>query len=150
MAIVVSNNLRGLDMRDNYQGGSLGGYIVVAVLLALALIGGLYGLQRYNASRENQDNTEVARDESANENREEERRDTPSKESEDKDDTSNDTTADKDDTSEESSTGSSTDDNEELPQTGPAETAASAVALGALAFAGTSFVRSRNWTSRRD
>lgn len=51
-----------------YQGGSLGGYIVVAILLALALIGGLYGLGRWNESRQVAENNQSEERQPAEEN----------------------------------------------------------------------------------
>lgn len=38
-------------MRRTNQGGSLAGFIIIGVLLTLVLVGGLYGLNRYNAQR---------------------------------------------------------------------------------------------------
>lgn len=42
-------------MRERYQGGSLAGFIIIGVLLMLVLAGGLYGLNRYNAERANEE-----------------------------------------------------------------------------------------------
>lgn len=49
-------------MRATNQGGSLAGFIIVGVLLALVLVGGLYGLNRYNAEKAGE---EVATEEQA-------------------------------------------------------------------------------------
>ena len=38
-------------MRGRYQGGSLAGFIIIGVVLALVLVGGLYALNRYTVQQ---------------------------------------------------------------------------------------------------
>lgn len=134
-------------MRGTNQGGSLAGFIIVGVLLALVLIGGLYGLNRYNAQR--------AADEVATETAEQEKnaaddRQRTSSESEEKRAEPTTTpTADPGDKAAPSSapaqSGSQTATRTaNLPQSGPADTALTLIALGTITFAGTHYVRSRS------
>lgn len=136
-------------MRGTNQGGSLAGFIIVGVLLALVLIGGLYGLNRYNAQR--------AADEVATETAEQEKgaaddRQRTSNESEEKKTEpapAQAPAADPGDKATPSSapakSGSQTaTTTANLPQTGPADMALTLIALGAVTFAGTHYVRSRS------
>lgn len=134
-------------MRGTNQGGSLAGFIIVGVLLALVLIGGLYGLNRYNAQR--------AADEVATETSEQEKnaaddRQRTSNESEEKRAEPTTTpTADPGDKAAPSSapaqSGSQTATRTaNLPQSGPADTALTLIVLGAVTFAGAHYVRSRS------
>jgi hypothetical protein len=120
------------------------GYIIVAVLLGVVLVGGLYGLQRYNAG-----NVQIAG------NQDEKSQDKPKDEQpKSKDDAAKDNSSDKKTdekppvrTDSSDDTASSTD---ELPATGPESGLLTGLALASLTYAGTSLVRSRahRWTSR--
>lgn len=135
-------------MRVTNQGGSLAGFIIIGVLLTLVLVGGLYGLNRYNAQRAAE---EVATsDESATE-------PAPAKEEaatggteptgRERTDTAGGTDsatpapAPAQPSAPATKGGAATQAN--LPQTGPADTLGSFVALGLLAFAGAHYARSR-------
>lgn len=126
------------------QGGSLAGYIIVAVLLGLVLVGGLYGLQRYNAG-----DIQIAgsQDEKSQEKSKGEQAKSEDKTA--KDDSSNEKSDEKqsqtDDSGEDETAATG-----ELPATGPDNGLFTGLALAGLAYAGTSMVRSRghHWTSR--
>ena len=125
------------------QGGSLAGYIIVAVLLGVVLVGGLYGLQRYNAGK----TTEVAGRQDKSDQRQSKDKDSKS------DDTSKDTSSDTTDKKQQQTGGTNEDTTGtggELPATGPREGLLTGLALAGLTYAGTSLVRSRShrWTSR--
>lgn len=133
-------------MRATNQGGSLVGFIIIGVLLALVLIGGLYGLNRYNAQR--------AADETVSQEENKTKTDTPAKSSDTPDKTkteeapkketdrsrTNDTTPAPAPTPAPVAAPSGT----QLPQTGPADVIFSLVATSALAFAGVHYARSRS------
>lgn len=131
-------------MRERHQGGqggSLAGFIIVGALLALVLVGGLYGLNRYNAQR--------ASEEASQQEEQPAKEEQKSEESTDKDksaDTSSDqsaTPAAGSDSSSDTSDNSSAATTANLPETGPADTTISLLALGILSFAFTHYVRSR-------
>lgn len=133
-----------------HQGGALLGFVAVAIVLAALLVGGLYFVQRYNAT----DRSTVA--------------DNSNSSSDDKntsgftDDTSkNETKSDDSSTSKNTNSSSSASNNsnsndktttgfsreettaEELPATGPAETLSQLLAIGMLTFGVGSYIRSR-------
>lgn len=126
------------------QGGSLVGYIIVAVLLGVVLVGGLYGLQRYNAG-----DVQIAgsQDEKSQDKPKDEQ--PKSKDDAAKDDSSDKKTDEKPPVRTDSSdnTATSTD---ELPATGPESGLLAGLAFASLTYAGTSLVRSHahRWTSR--
>lgn len=145
-------------MRGRYQGGSLAGFIIIGVVLTLVLVGGLYGLNRYNAEQ----TKEVATDEAS---------DTTEKPSSEKVDSDKDAKSDSKQSqneervlvpdSEESSdtsgsetsspdgvNGSTGNTNEELPATGPADAALALLAVFALSFTTAHYVRSRAYRAR--
>lgn len=138
-------------MRGRYQGGengSLAGFIIVGVLLALVLVGGIYGLNRYNAQK--------ALEETAATQEDKKTEDTPK---------NSDQTAKTDDTDKDKSggssntnqpdipkeTGTSTDSSSSsqtvqsgaLPQTGPSDVMTTMVTVALLAFAAAHFVQAR-------
>ncbi len=134
-------------MRGANQGGSLIGFIVVGVLLALVLIGGLYGLNRYNAQKA-ADETAVLEEEPVKDTKEEgaatER--TPAK-TEDSNTTSTPTATD--DRTRTTDPGDATSTptpaaSTQLPQTGPTETVFGLLVIGLLTFVGTHYARSRS------
>jgi cytoskeletal protein RodZ len=136
-------------MRERLQGGSLAGFLIIGGLLALVLVGGLYGLNRYNAQK-------AAEEVAANEAAEEQSPDWESSPEPESQEGRTNTDA----TPEEAENGAATDERtpaeeesateipttgqpEELPQTGPADTALGLLILGLLTFAATHYVRSR-------
>jgi LPXTG-motif cell wall-anchored protein len=142
-------------MQKRYQGGSLVGFIVVGVLLALVLIGGLYGLNRYNAQKaaetaeEKSDkgaSTDVAKTDETKEDSKSEKKPT------DGDQPSSQTTVTQPTDSTQrggtvaDSNSSTAEPTGKLPQTGPADTAAQLLAITSLALATTYYVRSRSRT----
>jgi cytoskeletal protein RodZ len=138
-------------MRERLQGGSLAGFLIIGGLLALVLVGGLYGLNRYNAQKAAE---EVAANESTDEpapeweaapeseSGSEEGRTTTDSNSESTQDggAATDRTQTEDKTDQIPTTGVQP---EELPQTGPADSILGLLAVGLLTFAGTHLVRSR-------
>lgn len=130
-------------MRDRYQGGSLAGFLIIGGLLALVLVGGLYGLNRYNAQKAAE---EVAANESNDEPAPEWEKSPETESGEGR------TTTEQSNTSRDTRT--QADANEtaqiprtgvqpaELPQTGPVDTVFGLLAVGLLAFAGTHYMRS--------
>lgn len=126
-------------MRRNYQGGSLAGFIIIAVLLGVALIGGLYGLNRYNAQKlaeEVKSEQEIAKDDTER---------TPAAEaprSQEKTDTKPAPTkpSPAPAATPQAASGPS---HTELPQTGPADTMFAMTAVFLLTFVGVHYLRSR-------
>lgn len=135
-------------MRATNQGGSLAGFIIIGVLLALVLVGGLYGLNRYNAQQAA--NETVAQEEKKTETKksstETSSSDTSSGETTKTDTETKQTTttaAPSSDDSHTTTTTETTTTNTKLPHTGPADSLMSLVAVAALAFAGAHYNRSR-------
>lgn len=133
-------------MRGNNQGGSLIGFIVVGVLLALVLIGGLYGLNRYNAQKV-ADETAVLEEEATKDTKDEgavtER--TPSAKEEDKTTSTPTATPDRTRTTDpgDATPTPTPATGTQLPQTGPTETVFGLLVVGLLTFTATHYVRSR-------
>jgi hypothetical protein len=138
-------------MRERYQGGSLAGFLVIGGLLALVLVGGLYGLNRYNAQKAAE---VVAANEAADEPAPEWEK-APEAESEDKGRTTTDPSPESTQNGSAGENRAQTDDKDEsaqipttgvqpneLPQTGPADAVFGFLAVGLLAFAGTHYMRS--------
>lgn len=126
-------------MRERFQGGSLAGFLIIGGLLALVLVGGLYGLNRYNSQK-------AAEEVAANESKDE-----PAPEWEnstaDESDRGRTTTDASPESPQTGSAGSAQIPTtgvqpEELPQTGPADALFGMLAVGLLAFAGTHYMRS--------
>ena len=132
-------------MRGTNQGGSLAGFIIVGVLLALVVVGGLYGLNRYNAQRASDEasqqeeqpaqNEEESTDDAANE-------EAPAAPT--NDDTSPAPAAGADAKSDTPTAAAAPS----LPETGPADTALTLLALASLSFAVVHYVRSRHAAAR--
>jgi len=132
-------------MRGTNQGGSLAGFIVVGVLLTLVLVGGLYGLNRYNAEKageevmtEEQAGTEDTSTDTA---AERERTATEDKKETTPSNGSSSATSDPGDATSTPTAGSSSDT---LPQTGPTDTLYAIFVVSLLAFVATHYVRSRS------
>ncbi len=135
-------------MRGRLQGGSLAGFIIIGAFLALIVIGGLYGLNRYNAEQaadqiaaENSDSAETpAGSEEQNTDDsgavEPEQQELPGSTDQQLSEEPAPT-----DTETESSEPQASD---ELPQTGPADIALALLGVFALSFAAAHYVRSRN------
>lgn len=132
-------------MQNNRENGSLASYIIVGVLLMVVLVSGLYGVQRYNESQpdgatnqpveKTEDNAPV-----------DEKDKTPAEEAPVTDDGSGDVPVVNNDTTDEATDDASSE--EDLPATGPEDTAITALVLSVVTFALTSYIRSRYWTSR--
>ena len=127
-------------MRGRYQGGSLAGFIIIGAVLALVLVGSLYGLNRYNAeqSRDVTSDQKNAPDAGSDS---KDVKEQPKPEPSKKDDQPN-----KDNEPESAVNTAPTD--AELPATGPADTVAALVAIGALGFATTHYLQSRSRNQR--
>ena len=133
-------------MRERYQGGSLAGFIIIGVVLALVLVSGLYGLNRYNAeqSKEVASDQKDGFDEKAND------ENSPSSDAKSKDSqeqpkpepAKKDDQTESDNKSEPGSGSVSTDT--KLPATGPGETLVAFVAIAALGFSAAHYVQSRS------
>lgn len=138
------------------QGGSLGGFIIVAVLLGLVLVGGLYGLQRYNSG----DRPQVAGNQSEEAGRNQQNGDddkTPAKDEVAGDETASPDWGESEDktpsgageetpaTTEDEAAGS-----EELPATGPTDNLLTGLALAGVTYLAATSLRSRHWTSREE
>ncbi|MBP9668072.1 hypothetical protein KBD87_04720 [Candidatus Saccharibacteria bacterium] len=150
--------------RTKHQGGSLLGYVTVAILLAGLLVGGLYWVQRYNKTSKNgttvavathkdtAKNTTPVTDEKTADNRDTSNgsttTDTPAvSKSDDKKATSPSTpapstTSTEDDESNDGQVGTSPAV-EALPATGPTAVGVQGLALGLLAFSVAAYVKSR-------
>jgi cytoskeletal protein RodZ len=135
-------------MRRNYQGGSLLGFIIVAVLLGLLLIGGLYGLNRYNAQKAADEavaSKEQAKEEEATEPSQTKTDDAASNEESTTTDPGGQTrTQDAPAANPAANSSTAGTSGRELPQTGPADSLYVLFVAAALVFAGTHFVRSRH------
>ena len=128
--------------RNNPEAGSLASYIVVGILLMVVLVSGLYGVQRYNDSQQNGDANQPAKEDASKDASSNKNDETPVDKTPATDDGSGDVpTEDTKDNSESS-------DKEDLPATGPEDTALTAFVLTAVTFAVASYIRSRYWTSR--
>ncbi len=133
-------------MRGNNQGGSLMGFIVVGVLLALVLIGGLYGLNRYNAQKA-ADETAVLEEEATEDTKDEgaatER--TPAPAEDEKAAPTPATTPERTRTTDpgDAAPTPAPAAGTQLPQTGPTETVFGLLVIGLLTFTATHYVRSR-------
>jgi uncharacterized protein HemX len=133
------------------QGGSLVGYIAVAVVLVLLFAGGLYGLQRYNSSM-NEQTADRGQEEQKMEEPEAEKKADQSSEAPAKETPAAAPTNETDETAatdnEAGDTATRTTDETELPTTGPADTFIQLAGAASLAFAATAYLRSRShhWT----
>ena len=132
-------------MRGTNQGGSLAGFIIIGVLLTLVLVGGLYGLNRYNAEKagvevatEEQAGTEEAAPGAATDRErtaaEQERSSTPSA------DAPRTTASDPGDATPAPAPAPDT----ELPQTGPTEALYGILVVSLVTFVAAHYVRSRS------
>ena len=129
------------------QGGSLTSFVIVGVVLAVLLVGGLYAVQRYKTNMET--SKEVATNsENSKSNDEKNTSDSSDNETKKSSDTSSNssssnTSTDKDDKKTTNSTTLSSSDTSNLPNTGPEDTLPQVIAVAALVFAGVSYFRSR-------
>ncbi len=149
--------------RTRYQGGSLLGYVAVAILLAGLLVGGLYWVQRYNETATNDgviatetNNENASDDKNASSNSSSatgedgfssENNSASSSSTDTATDNSSNTTVDEtttvtadDSTTSESGTETSV---QALPETGPATTLAETIILATITFAMVGYVKSR-------
>lgn len=133
-------------MRAINQGGSLAGFIIIGVLLTLVFVGGLYGLNRYNAEKATDEAIAANEADKKKAAEEEKRQSESSGEASEEERTMND---------EEAAPAtpspapmlepqpSSTQPATQLPQTGPADNLLALAVIGLVTFAGTHYVRSR-------
>lgn len=147
-------------MRDGEK-GALRDFLIIGGLLALVLVGGLYGLNRYNAEQAENGNSEQASNDEAERNDQQtdqqaererqqaedrERTERESAEAAQRQEDQRKAAAEREQAEQEkevAAAGSDDSDND-LPQTGPADTFMAIIAVSALAFAGLHYVRSRN------
>jgi uncharacterized protein HemX len=139
-------------MRGRYQGGqggSLAGFIIVGVLLALVLVGGLYGLNRYNAQKAAEKTTASQQDKKTTTNIPNDRQQTAKKDESNKNSSQTDKKTGTQATNNDSTPSSSSSSNSQvaqssvLPHTGPSDMTLSLLAITLLGFAGAHFVQSR-------
>jgi cytoskeletal protein RodZ len=134
-------------MRGRHQGGqdgSLAGFIIVGVLLALVLVGGIYGLNRYNAQKASEETTASKDDKKTAEDKSKNSDQTAKKDESDK----NQPDIPKDnDTSADSSGSNQTAQSSTLPHTGPSDVVTTMVTIALLAFAAAHFVQARRTLS---
>lgn len=137
-------------MRGRYQGGengSLAGFIIVGVLLALVLAGGIYGLNRYNAQKASEE-TATSQDDKKTEDASKNNDQTAKKEDSDKS-TSNSSDKTQPDIPKDSGTSTNSNasnqgsESNTLPQTGPSDVMTTMVTIALLTFATTHFVQAR-------
>lgn len=138
--------MRGGYMRERYQGGSLAGFVIIGVILTLVFVGGLYGLNRYNAEQSKEVASESKKD--ANDAPKEDRPTSSDTETDSSSDVPSDipgTTTDDD-----APDAGAKDDaaNEELPATGPADVIGMVLGAAALSYAGALYLQSRSHRSR--
>ena len=139
-------------MRERYQGGSLAGFLIIGGLLALVLVGGLYGLNRYNAQKAaeevaaNEASEEPAPEWNASDEKASEEGRTNTEEPGDEAAAPSTDTEQGTDSLREQPSGEQIPTTgvqpAELPQTGPVDTAFGLVVLGLLTYAGTHYFRS--------
>ena len=147
-----------MNTRSNRQGGWIASFVVVAIVLVAALVGGVYVLKTSQKNDTKMEDTTSTR--SSQTKPESTDKDTKSKtttksdESSDgessgrtKSDTSDSTTSNTSQTSDKSKSTkrseSTSSRSSELPHTGPKETLVSLIAIGALSFAAVAYIRSR-------
>jgi len=136
-------------MRGRYQGGengSLAGFIIVGVLLALVLVGGIYGLNRYNAQKASEETT-ASQDDKKTEDTSKNGDQTAKTDDADKDNSDGSSTTTQPDipkdTETDSSASNQTAQSGALPQTGPSDGVTAMVTVALLAFAAAHFVQAR-------
>ena len=137
-------------MRVTNQGGSLAGFLIIGALLTLVLVGGLYGLNRYNSEKSNE---EVA----ANDEKKAESDDKKATETFKTDDAGRRVTGSGDTSNRTSTTPTpaqttpsatteqtqSSQATSQLPQTGPADSAFMLIVVTLVTFAGVHYAQSR-------
>ena len=131
-------------MRATNQGGSLAGFIIIGVLLTLILVGGLFGLNRYNAQRAAD---EIAATEEATSEEESTESSKPTTEANDESAPQSRTEQDSGDKTQEpqaqSAQPAGAAQSAQLPTTGQADTLMGFVAVTVLTFAVAHYTRSR-------
>ena len=135
-------------MRERYQGGSLAGFIIIGAVLTLVLVGGLYGLNRYNAEQSSEVATSDKNDEKPKPSKSEDKK-TPSTSDSESTDSSSEMPKEQPRTgvpTDDSQSGTPSDEGEasegELPVTGPSEALGAAVATAVLSFAVVAYIQS--------
>ncbi len=132
-------------MRGQYQGGSLAGFIIIGVVLALVLVGGLYGLNRYNSEQSKEVATDTNKSEEQSSEKKASESDSKSEETSSQPASGSSSKEDKSKTADESkSTSEATKPSkDELPVTGPADTFVAMLAMLSLGFATAHYIQSR-------
>lgn len=147
-------------MRGSNQGGSLAGFVVIGAFLVLVLVGGLYGLNRYNA--EQQKKQEIAKNEEKPQPSSSDKKTNQSETKPQSSSSSSNNTpeAKKPDSKPSSSTNGSSGQRSapstdtqsgasQLPQTGPADAFMNSLAVVLLSFATVSYIQSRAYARQR-
>lgn len=140
-------------MRGRYQGGengSLAGFIIVGVLLALVLVGGIYGLNRYNAQKTSEetaasqdDKKTTTKKDTSNTTDKTAKIDDSNKSAPGSSDKTQSNTPKDNSTSTNSSSSNQTAQSSALPHTGPSDVMTTMVTVALLAFAAAHFVQAR-------
>ena len=130
-------------MRRTNQGGSLAGFIIIGVLLTLVLVGGLYGLNRYNAQRAADETAQSEEPAPEEESTETTQTETESSEASPQSRTEQDSAANEQQPRTPTPSPQPAATSAQLPQTGPADALLGLVAVTVLTFAGVHYVRSR-------
>jgi cytoskeletal protein RodZ len=139
-------------MRGRYksgQGGSLAGFIIVGVLLALVLVGGLYGLNRYNAQKASEETAAKQEDKKTSQDKTKTNQETAKKDDSDKSKSNSSSSQAQPDipkdttTSTDSGSSNQTAQSNVLPHTGPSDMTIGLLAVTLLSFSAAHFVQSR-------
>jgi len=135
-----------MNVRTRNQGGSLVTFALVGVVLAIVLVGGLYGLQRYRDSLT--EPSEIASNSKSNDDKNtSDNSNGDTDKSTEQSSSSSNTSKSETDSSDKNTTSSSSSSSDSaannLPATGPVNTLERLIAVSALTFAGVAFVRSR-------
>ena len=130
-------------MRGTNQGGSLAGFIIIGVLLTLVLVGGLYGLNRYNAQRAD-DQIAADQEKQKQEDKKEAEKPAPAATERTPVGTKSDIPPSTDKPAASPAPAQVPATGTELPQTGPADAFFGLIVLGLVTFASVHYARSRS------
>lgn len=139
-----------MNARVKQQGGWAGSFVIVGIVLALLLLGGVYFLKSKEVNEQlatGTDSSLQTEDKSDQKNTDEQSDQQPAKDdntkSETKDAESTDKKATDSTSADQSSNAAESSDAAQLPQTGPADTAASLAVFTALSYSVVAYIRSR-------
>lgn len=139
-------------MRGSNQGGSLAGFIIIGAVLALVLIGGLYGLNRYNTEQgkqvaaKNEPAKKTTDDKKQNQGKQAQ---TPKPESNDKQPQPATNQPPKAGTKPETAQPTPATGQKTLPNTGPGDTLVQLIAVASLSFAAARYLKSLRYAQTR-